>query len=96
MLRPLIDLFVGTSLKEGHHVDFDRSAIEIDTPTRAHFMARDDEAEDSHPEAMLNAVRDRGAKSVFLNLLSKLGGRPSRDAVLAAIATTIAWGPLVR
>jgi hypothetical protein len=25
-----------------------------------------------------------------------LGGRPSRDAILAAISTTIAWGPLMR
>ena len=94
--RALIDLFVGTPLKEGHHVDFDLSRIEVDGPTRALFMARDDEANDSHPEAMLRAVKDRGAKSVFLDLLLKQGGRLSRDAILAAIATTIAWGPLVR
>ncbi len=94
--RALIDLFVGTSLKEGHHVDFDLSTIEVDASTRALFMARDDEAKDSHPEAMLQAVRERGAKSVFLDLLLEQGGRLSRDAILAAIATTIAWGPLVR
>jgi succinyl-CoA synthetase alpha subunit len=94
--RALIDLFIGTSLKEGHHVDFDLSAVKLDGATRALFMARDDEANDSHPGAMLRAVRDRGAKSVFLNLLLKQGGRLSRDAILAAIATTIAWGPLVR
>ena len=45
---------------------------------------------------MLEAVRQRGAKSVFLRFVLALGGRPSRDALLAAIATTIAWGPLVR
>jgi succinyl-CoA synthetase alpha subunit len=94
--RTLIDLFIGSTLKEGHHTDFDLSTIEVDAPTRALFMARDDEAEDSHPEAMLRAVRDRGAKSVFLDLLLKQGGRLSRDAILAAVATTIAWGPLVR
>ena len=94
--RALIDLFAGSSLKEGHHVDFDLSGIRIDDATRALFMARDDEAEDSHPEAMLIAVHDRGAKSVFLNFLLGLGGRLSRDAILAAISTTIAWGPLVR
>lgn len=94
--RALIDLFVGTSLKEGHHVDFDLSSVKLDAATRALFLARDDEADDSHPEAMLRAVRDRGAKSVFLDLLLKQGGRLSRDAILAAIATTIAWGPLVR
>ena len=94
--RALIDLFIGTSLKEGHHTDFDLSTIEVDGPTRALFMARDDEANDSHPEAMMRAVKDRGAKSVFLDLLLKQGGRLSRDAILAAVATTIAWGPLVR
>ena len=94
--RALIDLFVGSSLKEGHHVDFDLSTIGVDAKTRALFMARDDEEGDSHPEAMLAAVRDRGAKSVFLELLLRQGGRLSRDAILAAISTTIAWGPLVR
>lgn len=94
--RRLIDLFAGSTLKEGHHVDFDVSTIPIDDATRALFLARDDEAKDSHPEAMLRAVRDRGAKSVFLNFLARLDGRLSRDAILAAIATTIAWGPLVR
>ncbi|WP_287989024.1 hypothetical protein [Piscinibacter sp.] len=94
--RALIDLFIGTSLKEGHHVDFDLSTVKLDAATRALFLARDDEADDSHPEAMLQAVRERGAKSVFLDLLLKQGGRLSRDAILAAIATTIAWGPLVR
>jgi succinyl-CoA synthetase alpha subunit len=94
--RTLIDLFAGSGLKEGHHVDFDTSGIEVDEATRALFMAREDEAGDSHPEAMLRAVRDRGAKSVFLDFLLRQGGRLSRDAILAAIATTIAWGPLVR
>ena len=45
---------------------------------------------------MLKAVRERGGKSLFLKFLESLDGRPSRDAILAAIATTIAWGPLMR
>ena len=45
---------------------------------------------------MLKAVRDRGGKSLFLKFLESLGVRPSRDAILAAISTTIAWGPLMR
>jgi succinyl-CoA synthetase alpha subunit len=94
--RALIDLFVGSGLKEGHHVDFDRSKIVVDAATRALFLARDDEAGDSHPEAMLKAARERGAKSVFLGLLLDFDARLSRDAILAAVATTIAWGPLVR
>lgn len=94
--RALIDLFAGSGLKEGHHVDFDLSTIDVDAATRALFMAREDEAGDTHPEAMLRAVHERGAKSVFLDLLLGLDVRLSRDAILAAIATTIAWGPLVR
>src|SRR6476646_2309193 len=42
--RALIDLFAGSALKEGHHVDFDSSSIRVDAATRALFMARDDEA----------------------------------------------------
>jgi hypothetical protein len=94
--RALITLFTGSGLREGHHVDFDSSHIAVDGATRALFMARDDEAEDSHPDAMLQAVLDRGAKSVFIDFLLRLDGRLSRDAILAAISTTIAWGPLVR
>jgi hypothetical protein len=33
---------------------------------------------------------------VFLRFLDTLGERVSRDAILSAIATTIAWGPLMR
>src|SRR4029434_10099951 len=73
--RALIDLFAGSGLKEGHHVDFDSSHIRIDAATRALFTPRDDEAADSHPEAMLQAVRDRGAKSVFLDFLLRLDVR---------------------
>src|SRR6202008_4879789 len=60
------------------------------------FFARPDEANDPRPEAMLKAVPDRGGRSLFLKFLQSLGQRPSRDAILAAIATTIAWGPLMR
>ena len=42
---------------------------------------------------MLAAIEARGGKSAFLKYLQGLGGRLSRDAILAAIATTISWGP---
>ncbi|WP_210240412.1 hypothetical protein [Amaricoccus solimangrovi] len=45
---------------------------------------------------MLAAIEARGGRSVFLSYLATLGGRLSRDAILAAIATTISWGPLTR
>src|SRR5262249_60430534 len=60
------------------------------------FSAASTEANAPRPEAMLKAVRDRGGKSVFLRFLETIGGQPSRDAILAAISTTIAWGPLMR
>ncbi len=94
--RTLIDLFSGSGLKEGADVEFDSTGIKVDPATRALFLARDDEASDSHPDAMLRAARERGTKSVFLDFLMRLDGRLSRDAILAAVATTIAWGPLMR
>jgi hypothetical protein len=45
---------------------------------------------------MLKAVCQRGGKSLFLKFLASLEGRPSRDAILAAISTTIVWGPVMR
>ena len=47
-------------------------------------------------EAMLAGLRARGAKSVFVRYLQSLAGHPTADAVLAAITTTLAWGPLMR
>jgi hypothetical protein len=58
----------------------------------AAIISSDFGGKDPRPEAMLEAVHHRGGKSLFLAFLESLGGRPSRDAILAAIATTIAWG----
>ncbi len=68
----------------------------MDAETRALFLATPEEADDPRPEAMLAAIEARGGKSAFLKYLKGLDGRLSRDAILAAIATTIAWGPLMR
>src|SRR5207237_7445684 len=45
---------------------------------------------------MRAGLKERGTKSVFVRYLESLGGHPSADAVLAAIACTLAWGPLQR
>jgi succinyl-CoA synthetase alpha subunit len=92
----LIDIFAHSGLLDSRDEGFDFSAIKVDAHTRALFVAMAAEASDPRPEAMLKAVRDRGGKSLFLKFLDSLGARPSRDAVLAAISTTIAWGPLMR
>ena len=94
--RALIGLFAYSGLQDGRDEDFDLSGIQVDDATRALFMAGEADAEDPRPEAMLQALEQRDAKSVFLRFVTGLGGRPSRDAILAAIATTIAWGPLMR
>jgi succinyl-CoA synthetase alpha subunit len=51
---------------------------------------------DPRAEAMLQALAERGAKSVMARWLRALDGHPTADAVLAAITTTLAWGPLMR
>ena len=92
----LIDLFAHSGLVDARDEAFDCSKIKVDENTRALFSATAAEANDPRPEAMLKAVRDRGSKSLFLRFVESLGARPSRDTILAAISTTIAWGPLVR
>ncbi len=94
--RTLITLFAQSGLRDGQDTGFDASGIAVDAEARALFAADDDEADDPRPEAVLKAVAARGGKSVFIDFLTGLGIRLSRDALLAAIATTIAWGPLLR
>src|ERR1700730_9645006 len=92
----LIDLFAHSGLLDARDEAFDYSKIRVDESTRALFSAAAAEADDPRPEAMLKAVRDRGGKSLFLRFMVSLGARPSRGALLAAVSTTIAWGPLMR
>ena len=94
--RALIDLFAHSGLRDGRDEAFNSSGIEIDAETRALFLATEAEADDPRPEAMLRAIEARGGKSAFLKYLATLDGRLSRDAILAGIATTISWGPLMR
>ena len=95
--RALIDLFAGIRACRTATTSSSTAQRSRSTTQRARlFMARDDEAATRTPRRCWRRVRARGAKSVFVDFLLGLGGRPSRDAVLAAIATTIAWGPLMR
>jgi succinyl-CoA synthetase alpha subunit len=94
--RTLIELFAHAGLIDSRDETFDIAAVKLDATTRTRFLATDAEAADPRPEAMLAALRERGGRSAFLKFLETLGARPSRDAILAAIATTIAWGPLMR
>src|SRR5271163_2330569 len=94
--RALVDLFAHSGVVDSRDETFDFARVKIDEQTRSLFLATSKEAADPRPEAMLKAVYQRGGKSLFLKFLGTLGRRPSRDAILAAIATTIAWGPLMR
>ncbi len=91
----LIDLFAHAGLRDARDESFDLSTVEIDERTRALFLAGKDDA-DVRPPVMIKAVRARGGRSVFLKLLESFRTPVHRDAVLAAISTTIAWGPLQR
>jgi hypothetical protein len=94
--RALIDLFAHSGAVDSRDEAFDFARVKIDEQTRSLFLATPEEAADPRPEAMLEAVYQRGGKSLFLKFVASLNGRPSRDAILAAISTTIAWGPLIR
>jgi succinyl-CoA synthetase alpha subunit len=94
--RALIDLFARSGLQDARDESFDTKSIKFDEDARALFANTVEEAEDPRPAAMLKAVRARGSKSLFLKFLENQGISLSRDAILAAIATTIAWGPLMR
>lgn len=92
----LIELFCHSGLSDGPDETFDTSAIAIDEDSRALFLAGPEDAGDPRPGAMLAAVKARGGKSAFLQFLDTLGEPLNRDAMLAAIALTISWGPLMR
>lgn len=93
--RVLIDLFAHSGLLDPRDQSFSLETIKPDAATRALFLAEEGD-DDPRVQPMLDAIAQRGGYSVFLAFLEKLGGRPSRHAVLAAIAMTIAWGPLKR
>ncbi|MEM8569962.1 MAG: CoA-binding protein [Pseudomonadota bacterium] len=94
--RALIEAFAHSGLSDGRGVGFDATGIELNAETLALFKADHRDADDPRPKAMLDAIEARGASSVFLRYLTERVDNLSRDAILAAIATTIAWGPLMR
>ena len=94
--RALIETFAHSGLRDGTGEGFDYSGISMDEETLALFKADASEADDPRPQAMLDAIAARGASSVFLRFLTERVEGLSRAAILAAIATTIAWGPLMR
>ena len=93
IVRFLIDGFAAAGLVRALDEDFDFAAIRPDGAVRELMLGKEP---DPRAEAMLAGLRGRGAGSVFVRHLESLGGYPTADAVLAAITTTLAWGPLMR
>ncbi|HEX8930698.1 MAG TPA: CoA-binding protein, partial [Actinomycetota bacterium] len=92
-LRLLIDGFAAAGVRDAlDEAGFDPAALRIEVPAGL-FTA---ERPDPKAEAMLAGLEARGARSVFLAWLRGLGGHPTADGVLAAVAATLAWGPLMR
>jgi len=89
--RELIDMFGHAPLSDARDEDFDLRTVRSSSPE---LFVRD--ARDVKAEAMLAGLEARGAKSVFVRFVKSLPGHPTADAVLAAIAATLAWGPLMR
>lgn len=94
--KTLIDLFAKTTLKDGQDTGFDYSGIQLNSDELKKFEKVAKGENERRSNAMINAVKLRGGSSVFLEFLQAQGIKLSQDAVLAAIALTIAWGPLVR
>jgi len=92
-VRALTERFAAAGLTSALDEAFDVRSEPTDAATRGLLVGA---KPDAKANAMLAGLKARGAKSVFVRYLVSLGGHPTADAVLAAITTTIAWGPLTR
>jgi succinyl-CoA synthetase alpha subunit len=91
--RLLIDRFAAAKLTDAADENFDLRKVANDAKSRAALVS---DKRDASAEAMLAGLEARQAKSVFVRFVRSLGDYPTADAVLAAITTTLAWGPLMR
>jgi succinyl-CoA synthetase alpha subunit len=89
--RVLIDKFAAAGLTDALDEGFDTAKVKIEDLNL--LVAKQP---DALAKAMLAGLKARGAKSVFVRYLQSLPGHPTADAVLAAVTTTLAWGPLMR
>jgi succinyl-CoA synthetase alpha subunit len=91
--RLLIERFAAAKLTDAADENFDLRKVATDASIRPTLVS---DKRDAGAEAMLAGLESRQAKSVFVRFVRSLGGYPTADAVLAAITTTLAWGPLMR
>ena len=88
----LLDLFAHSGLSDATDESFKTSAVAAKA-VRDVFLGPEP---DPKAQAMLKAIDVRGARSAFVKFVRGLGANVTADAVLGAITTTLAWGPLAR
>ncbi|HEX9473569.1 MAG TPA: hypothetical protein VF931_05240 [Steroidobacteraceae bacterium] len=93
IVHAFIELFAAAGLRDATDEFFDGARVQADAKLRPLLW---ESGRDERAEAMLAALRHRGLRSVFIRFLETSGAHPTRHAVLAAIAATMAWGPLMR
>ena len=91
-VQVLVERFAQAGLTSATDEGFDCGSLSTDAATRALLLG---DAPDAKALAMLAGLKARETNSVFVRYLLTLGGHPTADAVLAAITTTMAWGPLM-
>jgi succinyl-CoA synthetase alpha subunit len=91
--RVLIDLFAQAGLQDAVDGGFDCSGIKIDESQNGLLFGAQP---DRQAELMLAGLAARGVRPVLVRWLQGVGQHPTADAVLAAITTSVAWGPLMR
>jgi succinyl-CoA synthetase alpha subunit len=91
--RVLIELGAAADLQNALDDEFDVKTFRADENTLALLTCG---APTEHAQAMLAGLAQCEARSVFVRYLQSLDVAPSPDAVLAAITTTLAWGPMMR
>ncbi|SFU62080.1 Succinyl-CoA synthetase, alpha subunit [Methylobacterium sp. 174MFSha1.1] len=91
--RLLTDRFAEAGLPNALDEGFDLAKVAADAELAGLLVGA---KPDPQAEALLAGLDARGARSVFVRYLRGLDGHPTREAVLAAIATTLTWGPLMR
>lgn len=91
----LLELFQHKKIKEGTaQYDFSEILKQLNADQKALFTS---ETEDKLAENMLAAIGKMGGKSLFIEFVKDAsGGKPSSDALLAAIWTTIGWSALMK
>ncbi|MGF6851478.1 CoA-binding protein [Paraburkholderia sp. CI3] len=90
-VKLLIDRFADVDLADAFDDTFDVFRVDAKGCESLRASSRDPRA-----EAMLAGLGARGAQSTFVRWLLSHAGHPTAEAVLAAITTTLAWGPLKR